>query len=79
MNHLSYKRIGKGYPLVLVHGYLGGQDMWKFQEQNTVAPANLVNYYNSISNLWIIIDFKSPKLSRCYIVFDQIFEVAIPH
>ena len=32
MNHLSYKRIGKGYPLVLVHGYLGGQGMWKFQE-----------------------------------------------
>jgi pimeloyl-ACP methyl ester carboxylesterase len=32
MNHLSYKRIGKGYPLILVHGYLGGQDMWQFQE-----------------------------------------------
>ena len=32
MNYLSYKRTGKGSPLVLVHGYLGGQDMWKFQE-----------------------------------------------
>ena len=32
MNHLSYKKIGKGYPLVLVHGYLGGQNMWQFQE-----------------------------------------------
>ena len=32
MNHLSYRRIGKGYPLILVHGYLGGQDMWQFQE-----------------------------------------------
>ena len=32
MNYLSYKRTGKGSPLVLVHGYLGGQDMWQFQE-----------------------------------------------
>ncbi len=29
---LSYKKIGTGYPLVLIHGYLGGQAMWKFQE-----------------------------------------------
>jgi len=32
MNYLSYKKIGKGKPFVLVHGYLGGQNMWRFQE-----------------------------------------------
>ena len=32
MNLLSYKKIGKGKPFVLVHGYLGGQNMWRFQE-----------------------------------------------
>ena len=33
MKNLSYKKIGKGIPFVLVHGYLGGQNMWKFQEE----------------------------------------------
>ena len=33
MKNLSYRKIGKGKPLVLVHGYLGGQNMWKFQEE----------------------------------------------
>jgi len=32
MKHLSYKKIGSGKPLVLVHGYLGGQNMWRFQK-----------------------------------------------
>ena len=33
MKYLSYKKIGKGKPFVLVHGYLGGQHMWRFQEE----------------------------------------------
>jgi len=37
--------IGKGYPLVLVHGYLGSSEMWKFQKDylknyfRVIAPA----------------------------------------
>ena len=27
-----HRRIGSGSPLMLVHGYLGGQFMWQFQE-----------------------------------------------
>ena len=42
MNILSYKKIGTGYPLVLIHGYLGGQSMWKFQEEE------LKNYYDLV-------------------------------
>jgi pimeloyl-ACP methyl ester carboxylesterase len=33
MKHLAYKKIGKGKSLVLIHGYLGGQNMWRFQEE----------------------------------------------
>ena len=28
MTHLPYERCGNGYPLVLVHGYLGGSQQW---------------------------------------------------
>ena len=31
MRHLAYKKIGKGFPIVLIHGYLGGPLMWHFQ------------------------------------------------
>ena len=31
MKHLAYKKIGKGFPIVLIHGYLGGPLMWQFQ------------------------------------------------
>ena len=30
---MSYKEIGKGFPLVLIHGFLGGPSMWLFQEK----------------------------------------------
>ena len=31
MKHLAYNKIGKGFPIVLIHGYLGGPAMWQFQ------------------------------------------------
>lgn len=31
MQRLSYTREGRGTPLVLIHGYLGGSDMWRGQ------------------------------------------------
>jgi len=32
MQEIYVDDIGKGYPLVLVHGYLGSSEMWKFQK-----------------------------------------------
>ena len=31
MKHLTYSKTGKGFPIVLIHGYLGGPAMWQFQ------------------------------------------------
>ena len=31
MKHLAYRKIGKGLPIVLIHGYLGGPLMWQLQ------------------------------------------------
>ena len=42
MSRLSYKIIGTGYPLVLLHGYLGSQSMWKFQEDDLENDYNLI-------------------------------------
>tara|TARA_B100001250_G_scaffold45657_1_gene35843 strand:- start:105 stop:857 length:753 start_codon:yes stop_codon:yes gene_type:complete len=45
MKNLYVEDIGKGYPLVLVHGYLGSSEMWNLQKEflcqyfRIVAPA----------------------------------------
>ena len=45
MQEIYVDDIGKGYPLVLVHGYLGSSEMWKFQKNylknyfRVIAPA----------------------------------------
>ena len=31
MKHLAYRKIGKGLPIVLIHGYLGDPLMWQLQ------------------------------------------------
>ena len=45
MQEIYVDDVGKGFPLVLVHGFLGSSDMWKFQKQyfskhfKVIAPA----------------------------------------
>ena len=45
MQDIYIDDIGSGYPLVLVHGYLGSSEMWKFQKEylsknfRIIAPA----------------------------------------
>ena len=43
MQNLYVDDLGEGYPLVLVHGYLGSSDMWKLQKEF------LSKYYRVIS------------------------------
>jgi len=45
MQDIYVDDIGKGFPLVLVHGFLGSSDMWKLQVEyfknnfRVIAPA----------------------------------------
>ena len=45
MQEIYVDDVGEGYPLVLVHGYLGSSEMWKFQKDylknyfRVIAPA----------------------------------------
>ena len=45
MQDIYIDDIGSGYPLVLVHGYLGSSEMWKLQKDylnkkfRVIAPA----------------------------------------
>ena len=43
MQEIYVDDVGEGYPLVLVHGYLGSSEMWKFQKDY------LKNYFRVIS------------------------------
>ena len=42
MRTLSFKRNGKGPPLVLVHGFLGGSDMWRRQLRAFAASHDVI-------------------------------------
>ena len=45
MQDIYIDDIGEGFPIVLVHGYLGSSEMWKFQKEylknkyRVIAPA----------------------------------------
>jgi len=54
MKHLAYRKIGKGFPIVLIHGYLGGPAMWQFQiddlkQHYEVITPSLAGYAESAS------------------------------
>ena len=54
MKHLAYSKIGKGFPIVLIHGYLGGPALWKFQiddlkQHYEVITPSLAGYAESAS------------------------------
>lgn len=42
MQRLSYTREGQGTPLVLIHGYLGGSDMWRGQIDHFVTGFDVI-------------------------------------
>ena len=49
MTRLTYRRQGEGPPLVLVHGYLGGSDMWRaeidvFSDRFDVVAPDLAGF-----------------------------------
>lgn len=52
MSGLVFERTGQGFPLVLVHGYLAGADIWKkqieaFKEKFEVFAVNLPGFADS--------------------------------
>ena len=54
MQHLTYSKIGKGFPIVLIHGYLGGPALWQFQiddlkQHYEVITPSLAGYAESAS------------------------------
>ena len=60
MKHLAYSKIGKDFPIVLIHGYLGGLALWQFQiddlkQHYEVITPSLAGYAESAS-------LKSPNL-----------------
>ena len=44
MQNLYVDDLGKGYPLVLVHGYLGSSEMWNLQK-NYLAYLNMAEAF----------------------------------
>ena len=47
MRHLAYKKTGKGFPIVLIHGYLGGPLMWHFQVEELQKHYEVITPYDS--------------------------------
>ena len=53
MSKIYINDTGQGFPLVLVHGYLGSSEMWCFQRDYL---SNYLSKYAKNKNVWKIIN-----------------------
>ena len=83
MQDIYVDDIGKGFPLVLVHGFLGSSDMWKLQIEHfkndfrVIAPAlpgfGKSNYVNSCESITcmaksILVSLKKLEIKRFHLL-----------
>ena len=48
MQNLYVDDLGEGYPLVLVHGYLGSSEMWNLQKEFLSKHFRIIQLYQDL-------------------------------
>lgn len=86
MSNIFIDDVGIGFPLVLVHGYLGSSDMWRFQKNffsknfRVIAPAlpgfgesSKSKSLNSITDMakFVLKVLKDKKINKFHLLGDR--------